>query len=145
METNDIINALRGFVEQRPGLNPANYGSWASYRQESREVARDLHDAREILNVASWTVTADDILSAARGSRLSINERPDGVAVDYRTGQYFPTEYRKAVCRVLAQALWNHNSELYAASAKPEESAGDAIRRRFRQLFGHRITRRYFD
>jgi hypothetical protein len=145
METNDIINALRGFVEQRPGLNPANYGDRKSYRQESREVTRDLHDAREILGVASWTVTADDILAAARGGRLSINERPDGIAVEYHTGQYFPTEYRKAVCRVLAQALWNHNRERYSDSAKPGESAGDAIRRRFRQMFGHRITRRYFD
>jgi hypothetical protein len=61
METNDIINALRAFVEQRPGLEPVNYGSWTSYRQESREVTRDLHDAREILNVARWTVTADDV------------------------------------------------------------------------------------
>jgi hypothetical protein len=145
METNDIINALRAFVEQRPGLEPVNYGSWTSYRQESREVTRDLHDAREILNVARWTVTADDILSAARGSRLSINERPDGVAIDYCIGQYFPTEYRKAVCRVVAQALWNHNRERYSDSAKPGESAGAAIRRRFRQMFGRRIAQRYFD
>lgn len=147
METKEIIEALRKFVEQRPGLHPADYDSPESYQQESREVTRDLHDARELLKVASWMLLREpeEILAAARGSRLSITEGPDGIAVDYRTGQYFPTEYRKAVCRVLAQALWDSNSERYAESAEPGESAGDAIRRRFRQIFGRRIADRYFD
>jgi hypothetical protein len=32
--------------------------------------------------------------------------KPNGLRIDYCTGQYFPTEYRKAVCAVLASALW---------------------------------------
>jgi hypothetical protein len=145
METKDIINALRAFVEQRPGLELTYYGEWKSYQRESREVTRDLHDAREILNVAQYTLGVEEILNAARGGRLSITQRPDGIAINYCTGQYFPTEYRKAVCRVVAQALWDHNRERYSESAKPGESAGDAIRRRFRQIFGRRIADRYFN
>lgn len=33
------------------------------------------------------------------------------VRVDYCTGQYFPTEFRAGVCRVLSSALWNWQRE----------------------------------
>ena len=49
---------------------------------------------------------------AARGGRISITERDDGtVAVDYCTGQYFQTEFRAGVARVLASALWDWTRE----------------------------------
>jgi hypothetical protein len=36
---------------------------------------------------------------------------PGGVSLDYCTGQYWPTEYRAAVCAVLASLLWAHARE----------------------------------
>lgn len=31
--------------------------------------------------------------------------------IDYCTGQYFPTEYRRAACAVLSQALWDYRRD----------------------------------
>ncbi len=33
------------------------------------------------------------------------------VTIEYTTGQYMPTEYRKAVCAVLASALWEYTRD----------------------------------
>ena len=45
----------------------------------------------------------------AFSGRLEITERSDGaIKIDYCTGQYFPTEYRKAACAVLAYSLWHY-------------------------------------
>lgn len=113
-----IIEALTRFAEQRPGLDFRNYGSVPTFRSEQRAIARDLREARVLLAAAALDnrVTADGLLEAARSAfsgRLSIyicdafkdSSRPI-VKVDYCTGQYWPTEYRKAVCAVLASALW---------------------------------------
>jgi hypothetical protein len=83
-------------------------------------------------------ITADDILKAAQSGRLTIMEteayaesprgdalyeaqRASGrvieraprekvrhVRISYVAGQYFPTEYRRAVARLMATVLWDH-------------------------------------
>ena len=35
----------------------------------------------------------------------------DGDKLDYCTGQYYPVEYRKAICRALASAIWTYFRE----------------------------------
>lgn len=146
-----IIDALRRWIRQRPGLEYGNYGDPTSYRAECRSIARDKREAETLLSAVSWRdgIDADALIRAAEGAysgRLSIkldgpwfvdyadgsvysatseqdardhwsrcagrNERGDGTlrqkpvaAIDYCTGQYWPTEYRRAVCAVLASAL----------------------------------------
>ncbi len=64
------------------------------------------------------------------------------MAVDYCTGQYFPIEYRRAACAVLAAALWDY----YRADIPPEtEKRGDKLRAKFKRMFGTRIQKRWFD
>lgn len=142
--TEKILDALDRFVRQRPGFDPGNYDCSGSYRSERRSVTRDLHDYREL----RWFATVLDVPHSALidgfraySGRLSW----DGEKLDYCTGQYFPTEYRKAACAVLAAALWDHRRDEYAAAARPGESAGDAIRRQFRQEFGTGLARRWFN
>ena len=112
MKKETILHALAAFARQRPGMDPRNYGDWRAYRRASASVTADLAHFRELLAAGSWrdSITAADILEAARGAysgRLSIEEEPDGsVRISYCTGQYFPTEYRRAACAVLAAALW---------------------------------------
>ena len=107
-----VIAALRAFINQRPGLEFGNYGSVSAYRAECRQIAKDKRDALELLRAVEWreSITAEAIVEAAQGAyleRLTIAQREDGaVSVDYCAGQYFPTEYRKAACAVLASALW---------------------------------------
>ena len=145
MQKTDLIETLRAFAAQRPGLEWANYGDAASYRAESRDITRDLNHARQLLRAVEWrdSITAEDILSAARGAysgRLSIREGKEGKPViDYCAGQYFPKEYRKAVCAVCASALWD-----YMRRNNPSLD-GNGLRKRFRAEFGAAIARRWFD
>ena len=108
-----IISALYTFANKRPQLEYVNYGNPSSYRAEARAITKDLHHARKLLaHVERSGISADDLLSASKeafSGRLSIVPMGVGaVMLDYCTGQYFPTEYRKAVCAVLARALWNY-------------------------------------
>ncbi len=201
-----LIAALRAFAGQRPGIDPENYSDWRSYRQESARVARDLRDALTILSVveARDGITAEDLLAACKhaySGRLSCSLVPHeytrencpgapwSCRVAYCTGQYFPTEYRRAVAAVAASALWDwqrdhlppvtawrveswrHGGAQVARSRLIRDRAaadallaaqggreyghlqdyvdeltpGDWLRRHFREQFGRRIARAYFD
>lgn len=162
-----ICNALRAWINQRPGLEFGNYGDVSAYRSESRRITRQLHDARELLRAVELSgVTADMLRAAFRAysGRLTLVENADGSArLDYCTGQYWPTEYRAAACAVLASALWDykrdfcmpqgrlvHNSEngdtfeRYPLNGK-ELRAGDWLRQSFRREYGRTIAGRWFD
>ena len=158
-----IITALRAFVAQRSGMEFANYGDVASFRAEQRAITRDGKEARELLRAVELrdSITADDIIAASKraySGRLLIVERADGaVAVDYCTGQYFPTEYRRAVCAVLASALWqrawqdmpaptlHHNSETVETVERYRGlRAGDYLRAGFRREYGRGLASRWF-
>src|SRR5574343_177078 len=114
-----IIELLRNFAEQRPGIEPGNYSDgtmagWRAYRAESRAVTRDLHEARELIRAVELSgITADMLREAFRAfsGRLTLTERDGKPALEYCTGQYFPTEYRKAVCAVCAAALWSYKRD----------------------------------
>ena len=137
-EKTAIVDALYQWIGQRPGLDYGNYGDPKSYRSEVRGITAQLHDARDLLRFVaqSPSITADDLKEAfGRGfsGRLSWN----GTKLDYCTGQYWPTEYRAAVCGVLANALWAYFRE--------PESTGDSIRAAARRNFGRGIQSRWFN
>lgn len=153
-----VIAALRAFINQRPGLEFGNYGTVPAYRAECRQIAKDKRDALELLRAVEWrdSITADAIIEAAKGAysgRLTIETRDNGAAaVDYCTGQYFPTEYRKAACAVLASALWDWTRDKCAPTpANPASyrrwtaSKGDWLRAHFRKEFGRSIASRWFN
>lgn len=117
------------------------------------------------------SITADDIIKASEGAfsgRLSINTvpcrsdsqqlayearracggileapPPDSfkVTVSYCAGQYWPTEYRRAVCAVLSSALWDYWRE--CAGDIPHK--GEAIRKTARAELSRSIAQRWFN
>lgn len=164
--------ALLGeFVRQRPGLEAGNYfsgGNWQenarNYRREARGITRDLHDARALLDAClSREFSQEQINAAFRAfsGRLQLVLDAQGTPerLEYCTGQYWPTEYRKAVCAVLASLLWDytrdhampkgvlhHNSETGETLNRYNGlRAGDWLRKHFRHEFGARIGRTWFD
>jgi hypothetical protein len=140
-----VINALYTFVHKRPQLEFGNYGDIKSYRAESRAVTKDLHHARHLLRVLEIynQLTADDIIRASEhafSGRLSINVTDDGlVKIDYCTGQYFPTEYRKAVAAICASTLWTFYRN------KCGYATGERIRQAAKRDFNSTIVRHYFN
>jgi len=155
-----IISALRAFIRQRPGLEFQNYCSSyddkagrSAYFKELRGITTTLHEAKALLVAveSEQGITGQALAYAfsAYSGRLSW----DGARLDYVTGQYWPTEYRSAVCAVLASALWNHKrdtlsideTEVCPDHAPGVKNVGEVIRRSFRERFGRGIASRWFN
>ena len=155
-----IVAALDAFIRQRPGLEFGNYGDVSSYRSEVRSIGKDLQHARALLRYVEWhdSITAEMILSAAQSGRLSIKVDGNKVRVDYCTGQYWPIEYRPAVCRLLSSVIWDywrdqcmpdgqlvHNSETGETFKRYQgQRAGDWLRKQASREFGTSIAQRWF-
>jgi len=159
-DKNDIVSALRAFIRQRPGLEFRNYCSSyddkagrSAYFKELRRITKTLHEAKTLLVAveSEQGITGQALADAfsAYSGRLSWN----GTRLDYVIGQYWPTEYRSAVCAVLAQALWNHKRDtlsIYETEACPDhapgvKNVGEAVRKYFRERFGRGIQSRWFN
>lgn len=142
-----ILTALDAFIRQRPGLEFGNYGDLRSYRAELRSITKDLHHARQLLAYVACrdSIPAERIIDATRSGRLSIVADDTGaVRIDYCAGQYWPTEYRRAVCALLASVIWCYWRDECAPSPKTE-SMGDWLRDKARKEFGRAIASRFFN
>jgi hypothetical protein len=113
-----ILTALDAFIRQRPGLDARNYDR-ASYAAEVRSIGRDLQDARALLRAVELRPS---ITAATLKEELSGRLSWDGKRLEYTTGQYWPTEYRRAAAAVLASALWS-----YWRDCVPATPAGYAV------------------
>ena len=135
-----IIDALNRWIAQRPGLEYGNYGDWSAYRSEMRSIGKDLQHARKLIDYVAWhdSITAEMILDAAGSGRLSIVVKGDKVTINYVTGQYWPTEYRRAVCALMSSVIWAWLRE------HCEYRTGDDIRKAARRELGASIARRWF-
>ena len=146
----EILYALRTFAQKRPNLEYNNYATLSGYLKESRAITKDLNHARKLLGkVERSGITAQDLIVASNEAfcgRLTIipaNSYSDEFKIEYCVGQYFATEYRKAVCAVLARALWNHWRE----DRKDGDimTTGQQLRAIARLELGATLARAYFN
>jgi hypothetical protein len=109
-----------------------------------RGITKDRHHAEELLRaVERRSIDAPALKLALTGSfsgRLSW----DGERLSYCAGQYFPTEYRRAVCAVLSSALWDYWRD-DNKPASEDESWGDNIRRVAKRELSLSVARRWFN
>lgn len=145
-EKDQILDALSVWIRQRPQLEYGNYGCPTAYRSESRSITQDLHHARELLAYVSRrdSITADNLLEAARSAysgRLSFEKTPTGYVIDYCTGQYWPTEYRRAACAVLVSAIWERMRDDLPAES---DQKADRITKTARREFSRSVAQRWF-
>ena len=162
----EICALLRAFINQRPGLDFANYGCATSYRSELRGITKQRSDALQLLRAVELrdSIEAGELVAAfprAFSGRLELTETKGKPALFYCAGQYYPTEYRAAVCAVLASVLWHwvrvgcmpkgrlvHNSETgdtFERYGPKDLRAGDYIRDFFKREFGRGIASRWFN
>ena len=133
----EILEALARFVAQRSGIDGRNYGgSREAILGDYRRILRDGRDARALLRVVQLSTCLPDsiLVEVLKSGRLTW----DGKRLDYCAGQYFPTEYRAAVCRALASVLWNYWGDGGRYTA-------DQIREAARMNLGRGIARRWFN
>lgn len=132
-----ILSALLTYAQQKPRLEYNNYGDPVSYRREVRRITRYLHYARRLLaTIHSSEITAAALVAAFGNGRLSW----DGERLDYTVGQYWPTEYRPAVCQLAAVALWNYYRD-YCSGGSPD---GATIATAAKRDFPAAMVKRFF-
>ena len=154
-----ILGVLSLWIRQRPGLEYGNYASgWnyktgrAAYFAEARQIARQKREAGRMLAAIAWrtlSIDAEALLKAFRSfsGRLTVTTTQDDggrwtATLDYCTGQYWPTEYRAAVCAVLGTALFD--AAVADARDGGHEFPGIVARKRLRAEFG-RLQGRWMD
>jgi len=139
--TTPTLALLQKFVDQRPGLNFADYGDVRAYRNESAEITRDRSDFYELLRLASSLLSPAELEGkTAQHLRTSSGRLTlEGDRLQYITGQYFPTEYRPASSRLLVSIIWNY------FQADESLTTGHDIRKAIRKrLKSRRVARLYF-
>jgi hypothetical protein len=141
------IEKLTKFVNQRPGLDFANYGDVSAYRSEMAEITRDRSDYFELLSLAFSRIDnlneqVTDYLKNTSG-RLKLNDKDE---LEYCTGQYFPTEYRPAANNVLKSLIWaSYRDEIEANTPNNVYKDGNEIRKAIKRRVSRRIARLYFN
>lgn len=107
-----------------------------------REVTNDKKDFFELLNVCYRRI--EDLENKVKNQLETSNRRltMKNGQIEYCTGQYFPTEYRPAACRVLVSLIWDDLREEKKADGSP--LYGD-IRKAARRIVSRRIARNYFN
>jgi hypothetical protein len=111
MNNKEIIAALRKFVGKRSGLDWRNYyynftdiDGVKAFRADRRAIAKDGKHGRELLTLCeSLEIPFGHLV----GSKKRLTLDATSGEVDYTPGQDMVTEYRAAVCRACASAIWN--------------------------------------
>lgn len=137
----EICAKLRAFIAQRSGLDWRNYAS--DWRDKSgmdalcsdrSRILQHGRDARALLSFVEHSpIPVEFIMRELETGRLTFD--PSRNALDYCTGQYFPTEYRAAICRTLSNAIWR----FYRDNVTPD------VRTFARETFGRAIASRWFN
>lgn len=150
----NYLDLLWDFAHKRPCFNLADYGGgrdgFRYYRQDYRRALADLHAFREISyclsNRAGHREAAELVAAELRrtSGRLTISER-DPAKLQYITGQYFPTEFRGAACRIISTCLWNHYRDEMRADGSKVYKDGPAIRKAIKNRLKSRNARSWFD
>ena len=125
-----VFSLFEHWINQRPGLDPRNYYSdfrdrdgRRAYDAEVRSIGQDRTRALAALQAARsqpWDASAMvDATKHAFSGRLQFKmgtakDKP-ALAIDYCTGQYWPTEYRIAAATVL---------EEYTETVRPKQLPG---------------------
>lgn len=85
---NNSIKNLISFVRSRPNLDTANYSDAKSYRADVYAASKFLKPCISLLHKASQL----GVDVSGRTGRIYVSDS----GVEYVTGQYYPTEYRRA-------------------------------------------------
>lgn len=109
-----VMKMLACYAAKNPGLDFRDYcRDWqdkdgrAAYFSEARSITKDLDRVRKAILSAYYAgVTDDDLVECSQGERLTIERTAGGFDLDYCVGQYWPTEYRGAVARLLNRAAY---------------------------------------
>jgi len=145
------IELVEKFVNQRSGIEWANYGrdreGLKYFRAAAREITADRTDFYTLLSFASRRIDnleekLNEYLKAS-GDRLTM---PEEGKLQYITGQDFSTEYRAAACRTIASLIWKDFANETHENGEEVYTDGNDIRKALkRAIRGRRVHNNYFN
>lgn len=144
----NVIELLTAYANKRPGLNFANYGDRYCYFKESREITKDLHDFRNLSQLANCLFHEEDLNErltdylTKSSDRLTLNEKGQLL---YITGQYWSTEYRPACSRVFARVIWSYFMNLKNEDGSVKYQTGGEIRAQIKKRLPLATFKNYFN
>lgn len=141
----NAVALLIKFVNQRPWLEFADYGDIKYYRQDSREITKDRADFYEFMAMADIFVDNLNVKLIEQLTKYADRLTLENGKLKYITGQYFPTEYRPAGCRVIKAIVWNALREEKNAKGEYIRQSGDDIRKVFKRYLSRRTYKNYFN
>lgn len=147
----DALSLLINYARQRPGLDPRDYGQghdgWRAYRREAAEITRDLSDFHQLLNLALRRYSHAELMHEIRAHLTNTGDRLtlEGDRLQYITGQYWPTEYRAACCRVLVRLIWKSYQRETTGDGAHVYETGHDIRKAIRAEVSRRVASNYFN
>jgi len=143
MDTSAVFETLRKWINKRPGLDKADYGiapgqepnrvrwyeGFHAWQQEMRSISADGTRARKALREAMGLLPANPAILADSFRAFSGRLEWKGDHLSYCTGQYFPTEYRKAAAAVLETyiAAWKQAQNEVSPKTFTYTSMSDVI------------------
>jgi hypothetical protein len=136
-----VTELLVNFANKKPCLEFSDYGDYKIYKREAREITKDLHDFRELLIICRLSMENEELETLLSmelkntSGRLGLDENG---RLYYHVGQYFPTEFRPAACRILRNICWQ-----YIRDTRPELD-GHGIRAYFKKRCSRRLFQNYF-
>lgn len=152
---NATVDLLCAFVNQRDGISFAEYGedrdpnTRICYSRDKRSAAQAKKHFFELLYLAQRRLgnqLEDKViyeLTKVSTSRLTLTETGK---LQYITGQYFPTEYRPAAARILANIIWkDYANETEANTPNPLYKDGHAIRKAIGRVVSRSVKSNYFN
>jgi len=146
-----IITLLQNFVNQKSGLDFADYGDVSAFRKDQREISNGEKDFEELLTLAYRRLQTESGLEDALLAELKINNgrleyNEQNKSLTYITGQYFPTEYRPAACSLLRSVIWkDYANEKESNTPNPVYNSGAEIRTAIKKRVSRRVAKNYFN
>ena len=100
-----VIQLLRSLVESRPSLALSSYNAYRAYKDDSNKLSLQLRDARRLLDEIDKRkrITCSAIIAGVDSGNGRLQLRNGSLT--YVAGQYYPMEYRAAVCAAAARIL----------------------------------------
>jgi len=105
MKTYNLKDAIREFINQSPGVSIYDFNDLKEYNITQTVVGRQKKYALELLEIAQSIGIPDAILLEHVPPEFEVRVLRNGYSIRYKENKYWPSEFRPAAARWLAQAI----------------------------------------
>lgn len=151
------VEKIEKFVNQRSGIvfrdyaeNGRDIEGIKAFNSDYRQIINDRQDFYSILNLAIRRLTETKLnemlteVLTTRDGRLTMNKETG--KLNYCEGQYFPTEYRKAAARIVANMVWaSYRDEIEHNTPNNVYKDANQMRAAIKKHVSRRVMNNYFN